>query len=100
MTLKNDVDLVSLAAKRLAELGLHETHESYAIQGKSGFAGKGKRSGAVSKATDKVIKDTDWPHYHITRGVDLWPSSYDELSLDEFCLGYIRMLRDANSIYI
>ena len=96
-SLKNDVDLVSLAAKRLAELGLHETQKSYPIQGKSGYAGKSKRSGAVSKATDKVIKELDWPHYHITRGVDLLPSSYDELSLDDFCLGYIRMLRDADS---
>ena len=96
-SLKNDSDLVNLAAKRLAELGLQVTQDSDVLQSKSGYAGKGKKSGAVSKATDKVVKESDWPYYHITRGVDLMPSSYDELSLDEFCLGYIRMLRDADS---
>ena len=89
--------MVNLAAKRLAELGLQATHDSDVLQSKSRYACKGKKSVAVSKATDKVVKESDWPHYHITRGVDLMPSSYDELSLDEFCLGYIRMLRDPDS---
>ena len=96
-SLKNDADLVKLAARRLAELGVQELHDVGVRQDISGSTGKGKKSGAVSKATDKVVKEIDWPHYHITRGVDLLPSSYEELSLDEFCLGYIRMLRDADS---
>ena len=96
-SLKNDYELVNLAAKHLADLGLQETQDFEVRPGKSGYGGKNKKSGAVSKATDKIVKETDWPHYHITRGVDLLPSGYDELSLDEFCLGYVRMLRDADS---
>ena len=95
-SLRNNADIVNLAARRLAELGMQETQDQDS-RVMSGSAGKGKKSGAVSKATDKVVKDVDWPHYHVTRGADLLPSGYDELSLDEFCLGYIRMLRDADS---
>ena len=98
-TLKNNVEVVNRAAQRIHELNLQEYDLPDAMKIGTGSINRGKKSGSVSKASDKVIKDLDWPHYHITRGINLTPSSYEELSLEEFILGYIRMLRDTDSTF-
>ena len=55
---------------------------------------RGKKSGSVSKATDQIKKVLDWPHYHVTKGVNMEPADYEDLSWEEFVLGFVRMLRD------
>ena len=96
-SLKANVAVVQQAAKRLAELGLQEDTEETTGQGIVNSNMKGRKSGAISKATDKITIDTDWPHYHITRGINLAPSFYEEFSLEEFVLGYLRMLTEPDS---
>ena len=97
--LKNNAEVVNRAAQRIHELNLQEYDLPDASRIGTGNINRGKKSGSISKASDKVIKDLDWPHYHITRGINLTPSSYEELSVEEFILGYIRMLRDTDSTF-
>ena len=95
--LRDNQSVVAQAAKRLADLGIEDAGKVHAVQVDN--TGKGRKSGAVSRATDQVRIITDWPHYHIVRGPNLTPSSYEELSLEEFVLGYIRMINDRHSVY-
>ena len=95
--IKNAPGVMQQAAARLNQLGLTKTHDGHLQAESFNPLNKGRRSGSICKASDKIVMDMDWPHYHITRGVNLVPSSYEELTQEEFQLGYIRMLRDPDS---
>ena len=96
--IKDNAFVMKQAVKRLAELGIQEVMEDDPVMHSSNSS-KGRRSGAVSKSTDKIVKFTDWPHYHISRGLNLTASSYEELSLGEFCLGFVRMVMEDESAF-
>ena len=97
--LKQNTYVMRQAANRLAELGIQEICDEDLTPQNSGTSSKGRKSGAVSVLTDKVKVVTDWPHYHVSRGVNLVPCSFDELSQDEFMLGYTRMVLDEKSTF-
>ena len=98
-SLRMNADIINRASARLAELGVTESMVNESVGNVHVADNKGRKSGAVSKATDRIVKSTDWPHYHIVGGIDMTPSSYEELSLGEFVLGFIRMLQDVDSVY-
>ena len=91
-TLRRNNDTVELANRRLKELEFME--EDLPELSKINNQSRGKKSGSVSKATDQIKKVLDWPHYHVTKGVNMEPADYEDLSWEEFVLGYVRMLRD------
>ena len=53
---------------------------------------RSKRSGAVRVATDCIIWDIDWPHYHTERGPGRAPVQYDDLTIAEFVAGYMHIV--------
>ena len=95
--LRNNAAIVNKAAERLAQLDLNDFDLPDHVAATS--ANRGKKSGCVTKSSDKIKTVMDWPHFHVTRGVNAVPASYDELSLEEFILGYVRMLRDADCAF-
>ena len=94
-TLQNNSDIIRQAANRLAELESQDAGCTDSLLFKA--ESRGKKSGAISKATDRIVASIDWPHYHIFRGINLTPSAYEELSVEEFMLGFICMLLDSGS---
>ena len=38
---------------------------------------------------DIVIREIDWPQYHVYRGVDRRPASYEDLNIQEFVYGVL-----------
>ena len=91
-TLRRNNDTVERANRRLKELEFME--EDLPELSKINNQSRGKKSGSVSKATDQIKKVLDWPHFHVTKGVNMEPAEYEDLSWEEFVLGYVRMLRD------
>jgi hypothetical protein len=76
----------------LAGAGAGRPRARTQAEGKNTSGGKpvrSKRSGAVRVATDCVIWDIDWPHYHTERGPGRAPVQYDDLTIAEFVTGYM-----------
>ena len=95
--LKRNAELVELTNRRLQELDIMDSHYQDVLNFGNNIQTRGKRSGSVSKASDQIRNSIDWPHFHVFRGINMMPSSYEEMSLEEFILGYVRMLRDSDS---
>ena len=91
-TLRQDVRIMSQAARRLARLRLDDSDdddmENYNRRE------SGKKSGSVLTPTDKIKKQIDWPHMHIQRmfGGRSKNVSYADLRIDEFVYGFMSMI--------
>ena len=95
-SLRQDLRLMSQAAKRLAQLQLDDSDdEDLAVLQRS--RNTGKKSGSVLTPTDKVKKQIDWPHMHINRitGGNSIPVSYGNMRTDEFVYGFLCMIDSA-----
>ena len=59
---------------------------------------RGKRSGAARTVQDKVVRDIDWPHFHIYTPPGTEPMTFLGLSIPEFTYGVLHMVDqpDAN----
>ena len=92
-SLRQDMQLMSRAARRLAKLRLDDSDDEE-VEGLDGTRNAGKKSGSVLTATDKVRKPIDWPHLYISRmnGGKQRNVTYSELKIDEFVYGFICML--------
>ena len=61
---------------------------------------KGRRkSGRVRTTNDFIQKEIEWPHFYVYRGPSRAPAKFDELSIQEFVMGYTRIMQkcDANT---
>jgi len=92
--LKSNARLQQLVDMRMLELGVVSSDEEAAPRAKATTT-QGKRShksGRVKTASDFVLHQVEWPHFHIFRGTTRQPASYDELSVPEFVCGFLRAL--------
>jgi len=77
--------------KRMRDLGVLSSEGEDTTQ--QAAAGKNKqKSGRVQTGSDFVVQRVEWPHFHIFRGHDRQPATYDELSVQEFVCGYLTAL--------
>ena len=53
---------------------------------------RGKRSGAARTVQDKVLRDIDWPHFHIYTPPGEDPMTFEKLSITEFVYEYLQMV--------
>ena len=81
---------------RLAEMGLEEQWQD-AAQTMAAWRQGARKSGAITKGTDKVKQVIDWPHFYIRQGPRKTTPTFEELSANEFTLGFLRMIRDPAS---
>ena len=92
-SLRQDLKLMSQAAKRLAYLQLDDSDEED-MSFLQKHRNAGKKSGSVMTPTDIVKKQIDWPHMHINRitGGKRKPVPYREMHTDEFVYGFLSMI--------
>ena len=76
--------------RRLAELDVDDEVLEPPRQGSR--RSRGKRSGAARTVQDKVVRDIDWPHFHIYTPPGAEPMTYERLSVQEFTYGYMLMV--------
>ena len=60
---------------------------------------KGKKSGRAKTLNDVVVRDIDWPGYHVYRGPHRAPATYEDLTIQEFVYGFMCQLIDAKAGY-
>ena len=77
-------------SRRLAELDVDDDTLEPPRQGAR--RARGKRSGAARTVQDKVVRDIDWPHFHIYTQPGAEPMTYERLSVQEFAYGYMQMI--------
>ncbi len=51
---------------------------------------KCKISGCSRTTQDFVVKEVDWPHFHVHRTDSRKPAAYNDLSIQEFVYGYLK----------
>ena len=92
-TLRRDTALMKRAAARLKRMRRSLREADELCDGHS-FKAKGKRSGSVMTATDKVVKTVDWPHMFVRRNVGGRRKgvTFSELKVEEFVFGFLTML--------
>ena len=97
--IKDNAFVMKQAVYRLVELGIQEVMEDDPANHNSNSS-KGRHSWAVSRSTDKIVKFTDWPHYHISCGLNLTTLTFEKLSLEDFFLAYVRMVLEDESAFV
>ena len=92
-TLRANVELMAQAAARIAQFGTDHDDDDDGSSGRT--KSKGKKSGSLLTAADRVEKQIDWPHLHVQRmtGGNRRNLTYPELRTDEFVFGYLAMLK-------
>ena len=55
---------------------------------------KSKKSGRFKTAAHHAKFEVEWPQFHVYRGADRVPSEYDELTVAEFCYGYLKIAKN------
>lgn len=89
-TLRSDVALQQRVHQQLKNLGLdNDSDDDDDEKSGGGAGGKKLRSGRNKTSRDIVVKRLDWPQYHVYRGADRKPATFDTLSVPEFVFGYI-----------
>ena len=53
---------------------------------------KTKKSGRAKTVDDIVIREVDWPHYHVYRGPDRRAARYEDLTVPEFVFGFLSQM--------
>ena len=93
LTLRQDICIMSRAAKKLAKLRLDDSDEDDNDVSQRG-CNTGKKSGSVLTPTDSVRKQIDWPHMHLNASgaVRRKPATFKELRLDKFVYGFLEMI--------
>ena len=69
-TLRKDATLDKMVKNRMAELKLLTDDESDEDGTTESRKRKSKKSGRAKTVDDIVIREVDWPHYHVYRGPD------------------------------
>lgn len=54
-----------------------------------------QKSGVSKTAQDNCVYRQDWPQYHVFRGADREAATYDDLSIQEFVLGFLGVVNRA-----
>ena len=88
--LRRDYQLGREVNRRLAELDFDDEWAD-TPRNSTGRA-RGKRSGAARTVQDKVLRDIDWPHFHIYTPPGEEPMTFERLSIPEFVYGYLHMV--------
>ena len=92
-SLRRDMRLMAKAAEKLSRLSTDDSDgEEEGILRTT--RKKGRKSGSLMMASDIVRKRIDWPHLYIKRVVAgrRKPVAFSDIRLEEFALGYLRML--------
>ena len=88
--LRRDYEVGREVNRRLAEMdmadGPNDIHRGMSQRT------RGKRSGAAKTVQDTVVRDIDWPHFHIYSPPGTEAMTYERLSIQEFTYGYLQMV--------
>ena len=96
-SIRNDRATMDNVAERLAEWGLGGEGWSTGGPTLTPWRQATKKSGAITKGNDNIKTIIDWPHFHIRQGPRRTMPTFEELSSNEFALGFVRMIRDPAS---
>ena len=93
LILRSDVRAMERAARRIARFKDDDSDDSEEAT-TTRPSSKGKKSGSLLVAADKVKKVIDWPHMHVSRLVNgqRVGVTYKELRIEEFVYGFLEML--------
>ena len=75
--------------RRLAEMDLEDDIDG---EHRQGTRRRGKKSGAARTVQDTVLRDIDWPHFHIYKPPGAEPMTFSSLSVQEFVYGFQHMV--------
>ena len=92
-SLRRDMRLMARAAEKLSRI-TEEDSDSEDEGTVKRKRTKGRKSGSLRLASDRVRKDVDWPHLYIKRmvGGRRKPVAFSDLRVEEFALGFLAML--------
>ena len=93
--LRRDYEVGREVNRRLAELELDDEAISGARHGS--IRTRGKRSGAARTVQDTVLRDIDWPHFHIYTAPGAEPMTFERLTVPEFVYGFQHMVDQPDS---
>ena len=92
-SIRSNEQLMLRAANRLAQLQLDDSdNEDFTALRDS--RNRGKKSGSLMTAAQKVKRTIDWPHLYVRRmvGDTRQPVNYNDLRVEEFVYGFLCML--------
>jgi hypothetical protein len=81
----------------MADLHILEPSDDEDHDQQTATRNRGKKSGRSKIVNDVIIRDIDWPHYHVYMGPNHAPATYEELSIPEFVYGYVCQLLDGKN---
>ena len=90
--LRKDATLDKMVKNRMAELKLLTNDESDEDGTTESRKRKSKKSGRAKTVDDIVIREVDWPHYHVYRGPDRRAARYEDLTVPEFVFGFLSQM--------
>jgi hypothetical protein len=95
-SLARDQKLASKVRGRMAELNLLEDSDDddAGNDARDTRKSRGKKSGRAKTIQDIVVREIDWPQYHVYRGVDRRPAKYEDLAIQEFVYGFLCQILD------
>ena len=95
--LRRDYSVEREVNRRLAELDMDD--EVLGPQRQGTRRARGKRSGVARTIQDKVVRDIDWPHFHIYAQPGAEPMTYERLSIQEFTFGFMQMVDQPDAAF-
>ena len=93
-SLARDKTLSAKVRGRMTELNLLDESEDAEQDAHSTNKSRGNKSGRSKTIQDIVIREIDWPQYHVYRGVDRRPARYEDLNIQEFVYGVLCQVID------
>ena len=96
-TVRADANTMAEVAARLAEWGLQDDEDTGRGKTPPVWGSRTRKSGTVTTGTDSIKYVIDWPHFHVRKGPKRVTPEFEQLTSEEFVLGYLRMLDDPNS---
>ena len=96
-SLRANPNTMAEVAARLAEWGFQDEEEDGQGRTPAAWGARSRKSGTVTTGTDNIKLVIDWPHFHLRKGPKRVTPEFEQLSSEEFVLGYLRMLADPNS---
>ena len=96
-TLQQTASLQNETLNRFAELFEDSDDEDQTDRKRSSLL-RGKKSGRVRTADDRVLKEIAWPHFYVYKAGSAESVKYNELSVADFVFGYCsQLLEEGNT---
>ena len=95
--IREDRDVMADVARRLLELGMQEAEPGVHHEAIDRIRRRGKKSGQARTNEDFVVREVEWPHFHVFKGSDRKATRFEDMNLADFVYGFLTMLESPRS---